>query len=163
VREASLARVLGNVLGRANAQAEVATPSATGTDFEGLSLLLVDDNEINRKVGTRMLQKLGATAKLAVNGAEAVRLVAEGDYDIVFMDCQMPEMDGFEATRAVREREAQQGGHVRIVAMTANAMEGDRERCLACGMDDYVSKPVKLEALLEQLRAALANKLDRAA
>ena len=118
---------------------------------------------MNRKVALRMLQRLGASAAVAVNGVEAVRRIAENDYDVVFMDCQMPEMDGFEATHAVRNREAGDGGHVWIVAMTANAMEGDRERCIDSGMDDYIAKPVKLEPLLAQLRRAAAARLDRAA
>jgi len=132
-------------------------------EFAGLRLLLVDDNEINRKVALRMLQKLGASATVAVNGAEAVHLIAENRFDMVFMDCQMPEMDGFEATRVVREREVLRGGHLRIVAMTANAMEGDREQCLACGMDDYVAKPVRIEPLVDQLRLALAARRVRRA
>jgi PAS domain S-box-containing protein len=163
LRESSLARVLSRLLGRVSAQTQVAAASASAEEFATLSILLVDDNEVNRKVASRMLQKLGASASVAVNGAEAVHRIAEQPFDLVFMDCQMPEMDGFEATRVVRAREATHGGHVRIVAMTANAMEGDREACIACGMDDYVSKPVKLEPLLEQLRFALASRLDRAA
>jgi CheY-like chemotaxis protein len=130
-------------------------------EFADLSVLLVDDNEVNRKVATRMLLKQGVTAAVAVNGVEAVARITETPFDIVFMDCQMPEMDGFEATRAVREREAREGGHVRIVAMTANAMEGDRERCIACGMDDYLSKPVKLEPLVDQLRKGHIERDER--
>ncbi len=163
LRESALARVVSRVLGRVGGPAHVTTANEAAEDFGALHVLLVDDNEINRKVATRMLQKLGATADVAVNGVEAVQRIAEQAYDIVFMDCQMPEMDGFEATRAVRAREAAEGGHVRIVAMTANAMQGDRDACLACGMDDYVAKPVKLEPLLDQLRVAVAERSARAA
>ena len=163
MRESSLARVLSRLLGRMSAQTQVAAASASAEEFATLSILLVDDNEVNRKVAARMLQKLGASTSVAVNGAEAVHMIGERHFDLVFMDCQMPEMDGFEATRVVRAREATQGGHVRIVAMTANAMEGDREACIAVGMDDYVSKPVKLQPLLDQLRLAIESRIDRAA
>ena len=161
IREATLARALGRALGRGDTQAPAIAPADSHEDFARLNLLLVDDNEVNRKVAARMLYKLGASASIAVNGAEAVRRIMDQEFDLVFMDCQMPEMDGFEATRVVRTHEAMNGGHVRIVAMTANAMEGDREQCLASGMDDYVAKPVKLEALAEQLRIALAARTER--
>jgi PAS domain S-box-containing protein len=153
VREAALHRTMCNVLGRVVPGAAPAE-SAEAEDFSELALLLAEDNEVNRKVALRMLQKLGCTADVAMNGREALERTEARDYDLVFMDCQMPEMDGFEATRQIRAREAFTGRHVRIVAMTANAMEGDRERCLESGMDGYVSKPVKLEKLVEQLRDA---------
>ncbi|MFN8588533.1 MAG: response regulator [Candidatus Eisenbacteria bacterium] len=165
VREAALHRVLCGVLGH---QVPGAGPVQTeaAEDFSGLALLLAEDNEVNRKVALRMLQKLGCSADVAMHGREALDRTAERDYDLVFMDCQMPEMDGFEATRSIRERERGGGRRVRIVAMTANAMQGDRERCLEAGMDDYVAKPVKLERLQEQLRLALNERdpgMDRAA
>ncbi len=162
LREGSLARALGRAMGRAGHPTPIVAHVEASGELAALAVLLVDDNEVNRKVATRMLQKQGIVASVAVNGRDAVERIAGGHYDIVFMDCQMPEMDGFEATRAVREHEALQGGHVRIVAMTANAMEGDRELCIACGMDDYLAKPIKLEPLVEQLRAALALREDRA-
>jgi CheY-like chemotaxis protein len=119
-----------------------------------LRLLLVDDNAINRTVAARMLQRLGVEPVVARDGHEAVAAVLAGSYDIVLMDVQMPGMDGFEATRRIRDHAAARAP--RIVAMTANAIEGDREACLAAGMDDYVAKPVRLEVLAEALRRQVA-------
>jgi signal transduction histidine kinase/DNA-binding response OmpR family regulator len=110
-------------------------------------VLLVEDNLVNQKVAARMLERLGASVDVASNGRDAVALVERQRYSIVLMDCQMPDIDGFAATEAIRASEAQRGTHVPIVALTANAMLGDRDRCIASGMDDYVAKPVKLADL----------------
>ncbi|MBI5304025.1 MAG: response regulator [Chloroflexi bacterium] len=112
-------------------------------------ILVAEDNPINQRVAILQLGKLGYAAQTVESGGEAIRaVVADPDaYTLVLMDCQMPEMDGFEATRVIRKAELTSGRHLPIIAMTANAMEGDRERCLAAGMDDYISKPVKLENL----------------
>ena len=115
-------------------------------------VLVVEDNVINQKLASRMLEKLGCRVDVAANGLEAVEAIGRITYHCVFMDCQMPEMDGFEATRAIRRREALTGAHIPIVAMTANAMESDREQCLAAGMDDYVSKPVQPAELRSTLQ-----------
>jgi signal transduction histidine kinase/DNA-binding response OmpR family regulator len=115
-------------------------------------VLIVEDNAANLKVTVRMVERLGYRADVASSGAEAVRVLESGRHDIVLMDCQMPEMDGYEATRLIRANEGATR-HVPIIAMTAAAQAGDRERCLAAGMDDYISKPVKLHvvaALLER-------------
>ena len=119
--------------------------------FAGLRVLLVDDNLINQKVASGLLRRLGITPDVAANGAEAVQAADRNRYDLILMDCMMPVMDGYEATRRIRQLEGKP--RVAIIAMTANASEGDREACLAAGMDDYVPKPVRPDTL----RAALAN------
>jgi CheY-like chemotaxis protein len=109
------------------------------------TILIAEDNAINQKVIERMVQKLGYHVNLVTNGREAIEALSHDDYGLIFMDCQMPEMDGFEACREIRKTET--GFRIPIVAITANAMKGDRERCLAAGMDDYVSKPFKQDDL----------------
>jgi CheY-like chemotaxis protein len=116
-----------------------------------LRVLLCDDNAINQKVASRLLQQMGYQADLAGNGLEALASLERQAYDLIFMDVMMPEMNGFEATAAIRARQKQHtefpnyGPSLIIVAMTANAMQGDREKCLAAGMDDYIAKPVRPE------------------
>ncbi len=121
-----------------------------------LRILLAEDNLVNQKVALQQLKKLGYTADLAVNGQEALDRFSSSSYDLILMDCQMPEMDGFEASRLIRALPGEKSS-VRIAAMTANAMTGDREECLRAGMDDYLSKPVRLQDLRAVLeRAATA-------
>ncbi|HYA96743.1 MAG TPA: response regulator, partial [Methylomirabilota bacterium] len=117
-----------------------------------MRILLAEDNAVNRLVATRLLQKGGYQVVVAENGREAVDLAERGGIQLVLMDVQMPEMDGFEATQAIRGRERATGAHLPIVAMTAHAMKGDRERCLAAGMDDYLTKPIRSAELFELLR-----------
>ena len=135
----------------APAGAPAASDPAPSQPFKGMRVLVAEDNLVNQKVATRMLEKLGCRVTLAANGAQAVRLFAASSFDIVLMDCYMPEMDGFETTRQLRGREQEAGSHIPIIAMTANAMQGDREMCLAAGMDDYLTKPIRVERLVEAL------------
>jgi len=123
----------------------------------GARILVVDDNAANQKVATRMVERLGYHADVAATGGEAVSMAGRGHYDAVLMDCQMPEMDGYEASRRIRHDE-RGGRRVPIIAMTADAGSGERERCLAAGMDDYVSKPVKLHVVAAVLERWLATR-----
>ncbi len=122
-----------------------------------LRILVAEDNVINQKVVQRMLEKLGNHVDIVENGREAINALDGAAYDLLFMDVQMPEMDGFEATAAIRqiEKDGRRSGHLPIVAMTAHAMMGDRERCIEAGMDDYVSKPIQPKELANAIRRIL--------
>ena len=127
-------------------------------DFlKSLRILLAEDNRVNQKIALRLLEKRGHHVVLAVNGKEALEALAQDSFDLVLMDVHMPDMDGIEATIAIREKEKSTGLHQPIIAMTALAMKGDRERCLAAGMDGYLSKPIDLQ----QLDDLLAEYTDR--
>jgi signal transduction histidine kinase/CheY-like chemotaxis protein len=126
---------------------DVAAGSEEEGDARGARVLVAEDNVINQKVARRLLEKLNAEVTVVPDGQQALELFPKNDFDMIFMDCQMPVMDGYETSRAIREHEVETGEHVPIIAMTANAMKGDRERCLAAGMDDYVSKPIQVAQL----------------
>jgi len=117
----------------------------------GFAVLLAEDNAVNQKLMVRMLEKRGHQVSTAENGLEVLYRLEEQTFDLILMDIQMPEMDGFEAAGAIRTRERKEGGHIPIIALTAHAMKGDRERCLEAGMDDYVTKPVKPKELFEAI------------
>ena len=130
----------------------------TGRPKISLWILLVEDNAVNQKVAIRILERLGFRADIAANGRQALGALKNHPYDLVLMDVQMPEMDGLEATRLIR---SQPGRQPYIIAMTAHAMKGDREECLAAGMDDYVSKPVRIEELLAAIERSLPSVLGK--
>jgi CheY-like chemotaxis protein len=117
-----------------------------------LRVLLAEDNPVNQRLATRLLEKRGHRVAVAVNGREVLEALEKESFDLVLMDVQMPELDGLEATAAIREREKGSGVHQAVIALTAHAMKGDRERCMAAGMDGYLSKPIRpqeLDAILE--------------
>lgn len=119
---------------------------------KSLHILIAEDNPINQKLAVRLLQKQGHTSTVANNGREAVETWMRQPFDAILMDMMMPEMDGLEATIAIREREKATGTHIPIIAITANAMTGDRDKCLAAGMDEYISKPVDVAKLYDALQ-----------
>ena len=114
-----------------------------------LRILLAEDNVVNQKLALRLLEQMGYRADLASNGIEAIESLERQTYDVILMDVQMPEMDGLDAAREIRKLTSATQPH--IIAMTANAMEGDRELCIAAGMDDYISKPIRVNELVDAL------------
>ena len=117
-----------------------------------MNILLAEDNPVNQFLTVRLLEKEGHRVEVVVNGRAALAALDADNFDLALMDLQMPEMDGFETTAIIRERERTSGHHLPIIALTANAMVGDAERCLDAGMDGYVSKPVDVRRLLAEIR-----------
>ena len=170
IKPVRIAQLLGTF--EAALAAHSVVPAAGGTvsqdddavGFEDLRVLVVEDNPVNQKIALAMLNKLRCHAEIAADGVEALERVALAPFDLVLMDCQMPVLDGFEATRRIRrqERERADLGHrirpLFVVALTANAMQGDREMCIAAGMDDYLSKPFSRDALRAVVRLAVERK-----
>src|SRR5262249_43531664 len=126
-------------------------PLIEAADLSGKLVLVVEDSKLLQKLLIKQLHNLGIRAHSVFNGLEAVEAIRGLDFDLVLMDCQLPEMDGFDATRNIRKMEAALGKRTPIIALTAGAMRGDRERCLEAGMDDYLSKPVTVRQLAEKL------------
>jgi len=148
----------GNLRNQATRPVGTAEPTSTGTQAcTGLRILLAEDNLVNQKVAVRLLEKIGHNVRAVVNGREVLGAVDQERFELVLMDVEMPEMNGLQASAAIRERERARGGHVPIVAMTAHAMSGDRERCLQAGMDGYLTKPIQRSELLALLRHLTAE------
>jgi CheY-like chemotaxis protein len=139
-----------------HASAPTPAPGPTAVTALNLRVLVAEDNPVNARVTTRMLEKLGCTVQLAENGVRALELIEAHRVDVVLMDVQMPDLDGLDATRTIRRRETEQNvARHPIIALTANAMAGDAERCLEAGMDGYLAKPITLELLERELRRCL--------
>jgi CheY-like chemotaxis protein len=125
-----------------------------------LRVLLAEDNAVNQMLAVRLLEKRGYTVTMVVNGRDAVAAFEKEPFDVILMDIQMPEMDGFEATAAIRVREKSTGGHIPIIAMTAHSLVGDQERCLAAGMDSYVSKPIRTHQLFSVIEGFFGKEAE---
>jgi CheY-like chemotaxis protein len=158
VRRADLRSAILRSLAMRTAAIPEAIPTAWTTgiptraglpDRADFHILLVEDNVVNQRVAVRILEKHGYQVVVTSNGVEGLKALKNGAFELVLMDVQMPKMGGFEATETIRRNEKPGGGHIPIVAMTAHAMTGDRERCLAAGMDDYISKPLRAAALID--------------
>jgi len=159
IKLAELLLAIRRVLGAPPHQ-EVVAPAGLARGQHALCILVAEDNLVNQKLAVTMLQKMGHQVTLAVNGVQVCEKWRDAPYDVIFMDVQMPEKDGYAATRCIREQEKKLGTHVHIIAMTAHAMSGDRERCLQAGMDDYISKPISrktIENVLEKIRQNAAS------
>jgi PAS domain S-box-containing protein len=161
VRGSQLYQCLGMALGLRDSGADtkkapLVTVHTLAEHRRRLRVLVAEDNVVNQMVALKILEKLGCLGEAVSNGQEALDALERGGYDLVLMDIQMPEMDGIAATQAIRERESVSGAHIPIIAMTAHAMAGDRERCLGAGMDNYVSKPVRAPELAEKIDKVIA-------
>lgn len=157
VRPSELLMTLETVLEKGTvSKAPTTAGSSEPAKSAKLRILVVEDNLVNQKLVARMLEKAGHETVVAVSGRKALEILREQSFDLVLMDLQMPEMDGFDATAAIRERERTTGQHIPIIAMTAHAMKGDRERCLEKGMDEYIPKPIDANALLEVIAQVMS-------
>jgi len=158
VKESELLDAVLNVLaGKPPAEQPASRPEPAARAVEALRVLLAEDNAVNQMLVTKVLEKRGHSVTVAGDGQAALEALEREQFDVVLMDIEMPRMDGFEATTAIRRREAQRGGHVPIIAMTAYAMKGDRDRCLAAGADGYVAKPIQAAELIAAVEAAVAQ------
>ena len=163
IRQSELREAVARVLG--TKEQEGAIPLITRYSLQGsqepsasLRILLAEDNLVNQRLAARLLEKRGHTVVVAGNGREALKAFENEGFDLLLMDLQMPEMDGFEATVAIRKKEKDSGNHLPIVALTAHAMKGDREKCLAVGMDEYLTKPIRPQELDELLEIYVARR-----
>ena len=164
IRQSELREAIARVLGASEQKGVIPliTRYSLGDALDPMAVLRVlvaEDNAVNQRLAARMLEKRGHRVTVTANGLEAVEALANRNFDLVLMDIQMPEMDGFEATAVIRQREKRDGTHMPIIALTANAMKGDRERCLAVGMDGYLSKPIVPQELDELLETYLRRRI----
>jgi CheY-like chemotaxis protein len=165
IRQSELREAIARVLGAREQQGAI--PLITRYTLQdaretaaSLRILLAEDNPVNQRLASRLLEKRGHSVVVAGNGREALEALERGSFDLVFMDVQMPVMDGFEATAAIRKKEAASGMHVPVVALTAHAMKGDREKCLAGGMDEYLTKPIRPQELDEVLKSYRVRRVE---
>jgi CheY-like chemotaxis protein len=163
IRQSELREAVARVLGAREQQGAI--PLITRFSLHdarepsaSLRILLAEDNVVNQRLASRLLEKRGHSVVLAGNGREALEALEKESFDLVLMDVQMPEMDGMEATAAIRKVEKRTGGHVAVIALTAHAMKGDREKCLAAGMDGYLTKPIRPQELDDALEACVKNR-----
>ena len=166
VRRADLLHAVRMLLGArtaASGNLPLLTTHALREHRTRLRILLAEDNRVNQTLALRILQKRGHTVEVVENGRQAIEAIGKQTFDLILMDMQMPELGGVEATLLIREREKSTGGHIPIIALTANAMTGDRERCLSSGMDDYVSKPIQLKELFAAIERLHSPSADRSA
>ncbi len=166
IRQSELREAIARVLGARERKGAIALITRYSLHdarepSSSLRVLLAEDNLVNQRLACRLLEKRGHSVAVAANGLEALQTVEKESFDLVFMDVQMPVMDGFEATAAIRKREEPGGMRLPIVALTAHAMKGDREKCLAAGMDGYISKPIRPQELDEVLRKYLVRRAER--
>jgi two-component system, sensor histidine kinase and response regulator len=160
IRQSELLFTISKVLNEPTptaAQPSLITRHSIRESKRRLHILLAEDNAVNQKLATRMLERMGHTVTVASNGKKVLECLEHEKFDLILMDVQMPEMDGFEATKAVRDLEKATGEHIPIVAMTAYAMKGDKEKCLDVGMDDYVAKPIDAQGLFETIENLLGT------
>ena len=157
ITQSDLLDAILGALGQAAIQHSQVDVGGSGVSGPSLQILLAEDNLVNQRVAVGLLQSLGHEVRVAQNGLEVLEKLEIETFDLILMDVQMPEMGGFEATEKIRQREADSGQHIPIIGLTAHAMAGDREACLAAGMDDYVPKPVKKDTLLEAIMRVSAK------
>ena len=160
IRPSELLETICQILpgGAPRKPANLVTRHTLKEDRRRLRILLAEDNAVNQKLASRLLEKRGHTVTVTENGKAALAALETEFFDLVLMDMQMPEMDGFEATKAIRESEQRsaRGRHIPIIALTAHALKGDQERCLAAGMDAYVSKPIRTSELYETIERVMS-------
>ena len=153
IKQSELFNALISIVGAKNPLSQVPLPLLTEADsMLPLNVLLAEDGLANQKLAIGLLKRWGHSVTVVENGIDAINTWANSDFDVILMDVQMPIMDGLEATKSIRSREAGSNRHVPIIAVTAHALTGDREKCLAAGMDGYVTKPFKKQALYEAIR-----------